>query len=252
MGMAKQSDPFSGEASGVPVLITRPEAEAWTFASALVDRFGPLVRPLVAPLMAPQFLRASAPDGPFAALIFTSVQGVEGARRQGISTPLPAYCVGRKTAAAAMDAGFAAISADGDAEALYASIVADPVKGRLLHVRGEDARGDLQARLNAAGIATESVVVYRQEPLPLSAEATQLLRSTGRAIVVLFSPRSAELFAKALPPETCVSLSVAAMSPAVARALPAKVCRVVRVSVRPDASAMLDAVGTLLRSDPAS
>jgi uroporphyrinogen-III synthase len=250
--MARQSDPFSGKTSGVAVLITRPEAEARAFASALVHRFGPRVRPLVAPLMAPQFLPAPVPDGPFAALIFTSSQGVEGARRKGLVTPSLAYCVGKKTAAAAKDAGFTAISADGNADDLYARILADPAAGRLLHVRGEDTRGDLQARLNAAGIATDSVVVYRQEPLPLSAEATRLLCSKGRAIVVLFSPRSAELFAKALPPDTPVLLSAAVMSASVAQALPAKVCRVVRVAARPDASALLDAVETLLGPDPVS
>jgi uroporphyrinogen-III synthase len=252
MGMAKQSDPIKSATAGVPVLITRPDAEAQAFAIALRRRFGPRVAPLIAPLIAPRYLAPPVSGLDVEGLIFTSVHGVEGARLLGLSSTGPAYCVGRKTASAARAAGIEALSADGDADALYALILAKRPGGRLLHVRGEESRGDLDTRLTAAGIPTRSLVVYRQEPLPLSDEAACALRHEGKIVVTLFSPRSAALFVAALPDRTSASLHLAVMSPAVAAALTGLKVAALTVADRPDANGMLDAVATLLGAEPSA
>jgi uroporphyrinogen-III synthase len=228
-----------------PVLLTRPEAQSQAFAADLVAGFGDRVRPVVSPLMAVEFLSPRLPEGEFAGVIFTSAAGVEAAVRLGAVLPKQAWCVGEKTAERARAAGFRAISADGDADALVAAILTDRPGGRLVRLRGQETRGEVADRLNSAGIETESVVVYRQRPLDLTVEAVELLRQPGVVVVPLFSPRSAALFAKALPDDLVASLRLVAMSKAVSgSALPQH--EAMLVAERPDAAAMAEAVGRAL------
>ncbi len=241
MGMARQS--ISGV---VPVLLTRPEAEAQAFATALTDRFGGRVRPLLTPLMAVEYLAPSLPEGHFVGAVFTSASGVEGASRLRASLPGRAWCVGAKTAARAQAAGFEARSANGDADALVASILADPPGGRLLHLRGQEAQGEVAERLNSAGIETESAIVYRQLPQLLRAEGVEILRRPGIVLVPLFSPRSARLFAAALPARFAAELHLVVMSAAVAMAAEDVACASIEIAERPDAAAMVEAVARVL------
>ena len=243
MGMAKQS-----AGAEVPVLLTRPLAQSQFFAAALVARFGARVRPVLSPLMAPVFLSPALPEGPFAGVIFTSATGVAAAK--GLSLPKRAWCVGGQTAATARAAGFQSVSADGDAAALVAAVRADPPPGRILHLRGEDTRGDVADLLNSAGIETVSLVMYRQAPQPLTAEAINLLTAGAAVVVPLFSPRTAQLFRQALPRTVSARLCVAAMSPAVAEGLDGLVPAAMVVARRPDADAMLEALGQLLEMRP--
>ena len=234
-----------------PVLVTRPQAEAKAFAAALTARFGPRVRPVVAPLIAPRYLTPDIPAQDYAAVVFTSVQAVEAARRLGISLPNLAWCVGRKTAEIAGKAGFQARSADGDAEALTRAILSNPPDGRILYLRGVDTRGKLLEKLNYSGIDTDVAIVYAQEALPLSPKALALLTSPGDLIVPLFSPRTATLFRKALPTATLASLHFAVMSAAVAEPLDDLPRAALALAAQPDAPGMLDAVESLLAGLPA-
>ncbi len=246
MDMARQSEASKAMPGPVPVLLTRPEAEAQAFATVLVQRYGTRVRPVVAPLMLAHYLAPPLPPGPFAGVIFTSVTGVEAARRLGADLPDLAWCVGRKTAERAASAGFRAQSADGDAMALVAAIRADPPNGRLLHLRGENAWGTVAESLVLAGIETESLVVYFQAGQPLPAQAGALLQGEGPMIVPLFSPRSAALFAAALPNDLRAALWLVVMSEAVALAAKTIPSKALFVAERPDAQAMLKAVGVAL------
>ena len=222
MGMARQSAPSApvpvAVPIAVPVLVTRPLAEGRAFAAALGDRFGTRVRPVLAPLMALKVLTPALPPGPFAGVIFTSSAGVEASLRLQPHLPQQAWCVGRKTAERATAAGFHARSADGDADALVAAIQADAPKGPLLHLSGEDTRGEVAKRLISAGIETVSLTIYRQEPQALSPEGAAILAGEGPVILPLFSPRSAALFCAAMPPDSRASLYLVVMSAAVADA----------------------------------
>jgi uroporphyrinogen-III synthase len=242
MGMARQSAP----SAPVPVLVTRPLAEARSFAADLTRRFGPKVRPILAPLMATEHLAPTLPPGPFAGVIFTSAAAVEAALRLGADLPKDAWCVGRKTADRAAAAGFRARSADGDAAALVAAILADPPQGRLLHLRGEEVRGEVAERLTSAGIETFSLTVYRQIAQPLPPEGVALLATLGRVILPLFSPRSAAVFRAAMPGGSRATLVLVAMSDTVAdAALPIPHLALVK-AVGPTAEAMLDGCGKAL------
>jgi uroporphyrinogen-III synthase len=252
--MARQSthgpatpDPAT-PARAVPVLLTRPMAQSQAFAAALQARFGARLHPILSPLMAPVFLTPTLPKGPFAAVIFTSATGVEAAK--ALDLPRRAWCVGAQTAARARAAGFEARSADGDAAALVAAILADPPPGRLLHLRGEEVRGDVADMLNSAGLETFSAVVYRQDPQPLTAKARAVLTAEGPVIVPLFSPRTGTLFRQALADDLQADLRFAMMSEAVSDAV-AGLSKTVAIARRPDADAMLDAVARLLEMRPA-
>lgn len=69
-----------------------------------------------------------------------------------------------------------------------------------MHLHGEHTRGDVAARLRAAGLAVEARMVYRQVELPLSDTAHALLQGEAPVILPLFSPRSARLLAGQIEP----------------------------------------------------
>ena len=244
MGMAKQSSP-EPVSEPVPVLLTRPEPDATIFAGLLTAQLGARVRPLLAPLMAVKYLTPLIPAGPFAAVIFTSSAGVAAADRLDDSLPTKAWCVGSKTASQASAAGWDATAAGSDAGGLVATLLQVRPEGRLLHLRGEDTRGEVVERLNLAGLVTDSAVVYRQVAQTLTPDAMELLLEAGVVIVPLFSPRSAWLLSQALPPDCAATLRLICMSAAVAEAA-ADIGGSITVAGRPDAEAMVEAVARAL------
>lgn len=226
----------------VPVLLTRPEAQATRFAAQLTDRFGARVSSVVSPLLAPRYLLPTVPDLPWIGIILTSETGAQAAHGMP-GLPKTAYCVGDRTAEAAASFGFHPISAQGDAEALIALILRKAKTGPLLHVHGAETRGDVAQRLSARGLQTESAIAYDQEERPLTAEAARLLHGHDPVLVPLFSPRTALLFAGAANQATA-PLLIAALSPAVGQSCPPGAY--IRIAARPDAGAMLDAIGQML------
>lgn len=234
--MAKQSRPL--------VILTRPAAQSARFAAALQARFGPLAV-LISPLLMPELLVPPLPDRRFSALILTAQTAVQALA--GISAPLPrrAFCVGDRTAEAAQNAGLQAISAHGDAEDLIRLIQAHHPAPPLLHLRGRDSRGEIAARLTAAGLETQEAVVYDQRPHPLTPEAFAALSGPGPVLCPVFSPRTASLLAKALP-QPHAPLQIAAMSQATATPLLRCAPVAIEIAARPDADALMDAMAGFL------
>ena len=205
----------------LPLLLTRAAAQSAAFAAVLAQRlpgrFAPIVvAPLleIAPLGVPVEL-----DG-VSGLLFSSANGVEAFAAASAERSLPALCVGEMTAAAARARGFAARSADGDVHAL-AALAAEawqPGQGPLLHVRGRHAAGDLVGALAARGIPVQAAELYDQVPQPLSPDARALIAAGAAAVVPLFSPRTARVFAREtadldLSAVTVVGLSAAVVAP---------------------------------------
>ena len=232
----------------VPLLLTRPTAQGADFAERLSVRFGDQVAIIKTPLLAPRFFAPALPVGPFSALILTSQTGVEGYLRLGERNDLPkeVFCVGERTANAARGAGLIALCVAGDAASLIAQITALRPKGRLLHLRGREARGNICELLESAGIDTVDAVIYAQERLALTDAAATLLRGPAPVIVPLFSPRTAMIFFAEMARVRGISpLFVAAMSGEVAleaRLLDAQV----KIAQSPDAAAMVDVVAVFL------
>jgi uroporphyrinogen-III synthase len=228
------------------LLITRPEPGAGRFTAEAARRWGDRLRIVASPLMAPEWLDPAPPPAQAAGLIFTSEAGVAGLARLAPGLALPAFCVGARTAAAAAAAGHRPDAAEADAEALIAALIARRPPMPLIHARGVDSRGDVAARLTAAGLPTSELIVYRQAPRPLDAAARAALAGTAPVIVPLFSPRSARLFADAAQ-EATAPLHLAAISVAAALPIPAA-ARV--IAATPDGPGMSAAIDSLLAALP--
>jgi uroporphyrinogen-III synthase len=213
------------QSRALPVLITRPQPQASRFALALTDRYGARVMPVLTPLLAPAFFHTDLPAGFFGSVILTSETGARAAAALAGDLPSRAFCVGDRTATVAAQAGFQARSAAGDADALFQLLLGQPEHAPFLHLRGREARGDLAVRLRAAGLSAQEAVVYAQEPQCLTTEARNVLEGAGPVLVPLFSPRSAEVFRRALsdiPEGSDIwgRLRIAALSPAIAAIFP--------------------------------
>lgn len=210
------------------VLLTRPLAASRRFAK-LLD-----VRVVISPLMETLWLAPRVlPDVPDV-VVFTSENGVLGFKRcqkwRG-----RALCVGDRTAQAAQDAGFDAVSAGGDLEDLKKLLDLESDGAQLVHARGRYVAGDV-------GPNVRVLIVYEQSPLPLTDEACKALNGTSKVIVPLFSPRSATRFAEQLPRGKTAPIAVVAMSAAVGDAARIGGLEVALVADAPDGPAMIRAI----------
>ena len=214
------------------------------FAAELAAQWGGPLRVIHAPLIeiAPIKADCEAPD----AVIFTSANGVAAAASLHLPKEVQAWCVGPKTAELAQAAGFVPTVGPGDAEGLVSDIIAAKPLGRLAHIRGRHARGEISARLNTAGISCMDVVAYDQIEQPLTTEAKKALAGADPVFLPLFSPRTATILNKQGP--FAAPVHVIALSEAVKAAVSAEVANRVTLAERPDGQAMLAAVLAALQA----
>lgn len=222
------------------VLLTRPRAASERFAQALSAALGP-VAVVIAPLMKIVATGVIPQLQDVATLIFTSAAGVEVFGQLSDRRDLPAWCVGARTAQAARAIGLIARSADGDADALVAELLAQRPKGPFLHLCGTHSRGAVAERLTQAGLMTQAVAIYDQVALIDTPDLAAALAHPGPVIVPLFSPRSARLFMTATRSSAVTPI---ALSHAVQAALPPDMAARCRIAETPDAPAMIRAIAT--------
>jgi uroporphyrinogen-III synthase len=209
------------------VLITRPEREATTLATALSQRGH---APVIAPLFHLEILH---PPADFAAslaacqgVLLTSANGARALAEASEQRGRPILAVGDTTAATAEGLGFSAVtSAAGDAAALAGLVRQrlDPKAGPLVHVSGVDQALDLAEALSRHGFDVRRFALYdarAEATLPDSARAALQARALDAA--TFFSPRAASQFAKlvgeagladSLRSATAIGISPAALAP---------------------------------------
>ncbi|WP_051909465.1 uroporphyrinogen-III synthase [Paenirhodobacter enshiensis] len=232
------------------LLVTRPRAGAIRFAEAFRARFGADWPVIVSPLT--ELRPTGAPIPEAGDYIFTSEQAVFV---MPPASALPragrrAWCVGMRTAEAARAAGFEAIEGPGDAAGLWRMLLAEAPEGPLVHVRGEEVAVPLAEMLNDAGLEAQEVVVYRQERLPLTPEATAALAGTAALLVPVFSPRTARTLTDAVADtgtERRAPIWLAAISGAVLAAAGGLRAEQAEIAGHPDAAGVLDALERLMR-----
>jgi uroporphyrinogen-III synthase len=227
------------------LLLTRPQAQAAAFAGAVRQRFGTDFGAVIAPLQEIRFVDSSCDPTGFDGLVFTSRNGVAGFSAAFGPGRGPAWCVGQATARAAAAAGFDSRSASGALPDLAAQLRREAAGLTLLYARGAHVAGDLSAIVGETGPTILEVVLYKQQACPLSAEGAALLSGAAPVLLPVFSARSASLLDGALR-HARAPLRVAAMSPAVARALPVQARDRVALAQTPDAEGMLNALAELL------
>jgi uroporphyrinogen-III synthase len=187
------------------LLVTRPEPDNERTAAALRAR-GHSV--MLAPLLGiePQPAADLGP-GPWGGVLITSANAARAiaahprkAELMADLMGLPLFAVGRRSADAAREAGFAdVVSADGDAAALARLVATRPEKPQvrlpLLYLAGEDRAADLAGALAAQGIATRTVVVYRAVvATSLPPDVKDALAAGAIDGVLHYSGRSADAF----------------------------------------------------------
>lgn len=223
------------------LLLTRPEGLN-DKAAARAQAMG--FKTIKASLMAIEPVAHQIPDGPFDALLLTSVQAMPAANAAGDNIKaLPVYTVGPATARAARAAGLQVV-AEGktDGRAIVRTAHKQGVR-RLLHLRGvHGAELDPPAELQIT-----TIPVYRArlaETLP--SDIRLALQQVDGLIVTLFSPRAATCFAglvnNANAPRHRLSLVV--ISEAAEKAAGTG-WKAIRIAAAPTTNAMLAAANQL-------
>jgi uroporphyrinogen-III synthase len=231
----------------VRLLVTRPEPDAERTAAAL-RRNGHQVE-IAAVLRVESIADAELGSGPWAAVVVTSTNALRAIAihpRRAELLGLRLFAVGRRTAAAARDAGFRdVIAAGGDVEELVRRLRAEP-RGRdpLLYLAGQDRSGDLAGDLAADNQKIATAVVYRAVKLDTFAPATAAALSAGQIDGVLhFSRRSAQAYIDCARAAGILDDAVApvhfCLSAQIAEPLKAAGAKTVRIAALPEEPAMM-------------
>ncbi len=192
------------------------------------------------------------------ALIFTSANGVRAYRTISERRDLPVFAVGDATAEACGEAGFARVaSADGDVEDLAALIERScaPRDGRLIHIAGNAAAGNLASSLAASGFDVVRAPLYRARPASALSQAGKIALRQGRIDVALFfSPRTAATFVNLVRAagleDACRDIDAVCLSPAVAKRASELPWRSLSIAAQPTQTALLAALSTPDPGDP--
>lgn len=227
------------------LLLTRPQASSEAFWYALPEDIRAAVDILINPLLSIHF-KGPLPDlSRLGGLIFTSANALDAyIALNGRVLNVPVIAVGAATGKAARDFGFDVDVAGGTAEHLIAHVLERGYKGPLLHLRGEIAIGDIAQRLTAAGVATDDAVLYRQKPKPFTAPTRVALSQDRPVVAPIFSPRTAVQFGR--ESKGLANIGCAAISQAVADALPVANARRTQIASQPDRAGMVELVTNMI------
>ncbi len=220
---------------GTTLILTRPADRSEEFLSMCEARADRRLPAIISPVIEIQPF-GDLPDlASYRTLILTSASAVTRLANDGLLTGRRVMTVGERTAELARLSGADATCLGEDVESFLAS--AQSVEPPALHCRGVHARGELASRLTERGVPCDEVVIYDQVQKPLSHAARAVLTGQGRAILPLFSPRSARLVS-----QLAISASpvVIAMSDAVAAEWQG--AGDVRIAQEPTSAAMCDLV----------
>lgn len=187
----------------IPIILTRPDGMNADFMAQIPAATANLLTPIESPLLRIEAVDASFEMLPSEIAIFTSSNGVRFApSAKGRS----ALCVGMRTTQNAIDAGWDAACAGQTAAELIAFCKTHPPQGSLVHLSGVHVRGDIVQHLCELGLQARRLPLYDQVLLPISPEASAVLKQDNLVIVPLFSPRTAAHFAASCPPDSKVKL----------------------------------------------
>ncbi len=222
------------------LIITRPAPLGSDFAAAVTEAYGGPLPIIFAPALQITPLNYIMPE--VAHVIFTSARAVA---RAPDGTGLTAWCVGNATAQAALSKGFNVENAAGDADALVKLIGSQRPVGPMVHLAGRHRRGDIAARLTAAGLHCTTVEVYDQIAVPIRQELIAAAAGSAPLVVPIFSPRSAQ---NVLKLNFAAPLHIVAISDAVAGLFHRINTTTLLTVGHPDADHMRDMTVAVMRS----
>jgi uroporphyrinogen-III synthase len=179
------------------VIVTRPAEDAAALVRQLESRghraiSSPLLRIVARPGVAP-------PVRPWQAILATSANAIRALTDPRPLQSLRLLTVGPQSLRAARLAGFAHAEAHGgDVDGLAAHVAArlDPAAGPLLYLSGAETAGDLAGQLAARGFDVTPLVLYDAVAATDLGDAATALRDGSAGAVLLYSPRTARIWAK--------------------------------------------------------
>ena len=228
------------------VLVTRPGADGQALVKILND-IG--IEAILEPLLTIRHLKIDAlnMDG-VQGYLATSANGVKALVDTQPNLSIPLFAVGDTTALTARQGGFKTVhSASGDVSALARLVtdILEPAGGSLIHATTTSQAGDLKGQLENHGFECRTEIIYETEPSKiLSSNTVAVIKSGGIDAVLLYSPRSAEIFVKLLRKSRLVraskNLVVVCMSQAVAAKAELIQCEEILVATSPTQDALLN------------
>ncbi len=236
----------------VRLLITRPSEDAEPLAALLGERG---IETVLEPLISVTDVEGPELDLALEgvqALLITSANGIRAFARRQQDRGLTVYAVGDASARAAKELGFENVkSATGDVQALTALVREDldPDGGALVHVAGTHVAGDLSGELEKAGFEVRREVLYEARAAKaFGLETLEALRAGAFDGVLLFSPRTAGVFARLAAEaglaEACKNLAAYCLSQAVAEEAQSLDWREIIVAPEPNQDALLKVIET--------
>ncbi|MCY4305376.1 MAG: uroporphyrinogen-III synthase [Aestuariivita sp.] len=228
------------------LLMTRPVEVAIEFIETLPQEHLTQVKVIFSPLMEIKFRTVSVNRHNLQGVIFTSRNGVKAIGASSNLSKVPAYCVGKKTTELAQKNGWKSTFLGLNAEEFIPNLIKKKPSTPLIHFRGQFTRGKIAEHLTNQGLATTEQIIYDQIVCSLTTDAQDALISGTPIITPLFSPRTAMQFAKECTASS--TLTIAALSIAVADALGQKTNYNVHIAPTPNAKSMGLLVQSLITS----
>lgn len=225
---------------GTPNLVLiRPKEQSLRLLRECEALTGTKISTVLAPVIKIVPVNADPDISRYQGLIITSENGVHNAGQlQGIRL----YCVGSRTKHAAERAGANVLWMAKTSTELKARLRQETPAGPLLHLRGKHVVEDMVI----PGIETDSVVVYDQIPVPISAQLRKAVCGDMPGVLPLYSPRSAVLLGRGIE-EVGPNLHVIAISDAVAHVWQKETGGTCEVSDAPVAAEMVNKIVTALQ-----
>ena len=204
------------------IIVTRPVEDALPLAGKLKSMGHGVV---IAPVL--QIVPRSAVEFPsrlYQAICLTSANGVRVLETvEGIKA-IPVLAVGPQSKQVAIEHGFLNVEAQGsDVAGLVAYVVhhLKPEDGPILYISGSQTSGDLEGKLRSAGYDVDRLITYDAKPADLAGLEGEIQSSHA---VLLYSPRSAKLWASAINnlqlQHAAATLTHICLSQAIAACLP--------------------------------
>jgi uroporphyrinogen-III synthase len=143
------------------------------------------------------------PSGPFQAVCVSSANGLASKADLSPFHHTPFFAIGPQSAREARRMGFDHVhDKGGNVEGLVRTICKSltPTDGAILYLSGSETTGDLEGKLKSHGFTVSRVIVYDAEPCSIAELPQQIETADG---VLLYSPRSAKLWANAVAQAKC-------------------------------------------------
>lgn len=181
----------------------------------------------------------------YPAIAVTSAEALRALATFDLSVHLktPLFAVGKKTAAAAKQAGFTEVRvADGDGASL-AELISRYAPADVVYLTGRPRSPTFETALEAANIRHSVIECYEMVPLEPSAADIEALLGSPPEALLFHSRETARLFF-ALPQiaenlAAFKSTVIACLSPRVAEAVPSLLQGRVKIAERPDEASLL-------------